>query len=1171
MPDTVHEISKVLIPGVQEPYNFADLVARASAGHTLQISVVTSSWITQHTPPTDSELGILYMVPHDQHTPGVNNIYDEYVAVKDDTTTPATYTWELIGTVDIDLSNYSLKSHTHTVTFDIGVENHTFTPVGTVSIPNFTGEQTNFHGTQANIGTTLRPIARALDIEVETAHPDPHGSGYWVPNASGSGTTSSGGAHTHSIPAAGVTKSDLKEQTIEVAKSTQLDIFKSANIDDTKILETKDIQVVGGVVSTSDLYLLGNAVPVEVCYAASNPTPVQNLSVSYQEATEITNLQNGSVPVADRADGTLGTQFDVTDANFNTKHDTAVMTGASVDANGVLDFKFKPINTDDAVPVISHTEHDVPIVTEGTPIQFREAVAYPSGQNTVNDFDIDEQITAGTVATAAAGTVTVATGSLISADDPNAGDGSPVVVRSSNPSGKALYESEEKTSYKSLVNQGLGDVTIVTGLSGSTGNPSASHKHGTNNDGIETVELDFDPIKISAQMSNGAINLSSGVNGYTPHAIYDNVVDNIQIANVANFNANFKGTTVSGTVNNPLQHSVNNSVIETSAAFEMIDEITVQGVGSVDMPYAIPGGVKEVTIYGACQQNGTPSVANPVPIVCNNGTLTNNGGTITVTGTAQTVVDSNSPTNTATAPMLLSAGADATLTRDECNLITGEITRRCEAFVYDGTQTLRTPRMSTTGGDNIGAIIVQALAEPVSETIAGQRLDAVSNVHANTLTTTSNIPNPEIKATYDFDPICDESIITESSVMNVVKNNATNRLFYIDPELYPNIVIDTNLYTPMNYILWGKTGEKKLYMHKNALASGIWAEFNRYKLIPDLTQAGGFHWRITINGTAKQGDVSWAAGDTLASIVSQMTPQGVATYLTFTAATGYIQVRTGGYTHSVFTLTNDTNVELRDLSKKCKIGGSGGTVIAENHRTWQAQSVRTLFPDSGYLAANTKQYAVSGLNLSYRCGGNLTRFEYYYQVSGSGHGGVDSYLAESAVSGRMSRVGFASCETGTAAAQELFNKYHGSWDEYMEASMIKLYDTHTDGIEYQSRDNGESQSKFLASVFTLDWDETTWIPAYPKAYQASQIEFAQIGTGNLPTNHEIGKFMEDERMARINVAINNIGGTRITNSSYYWSVAECSANRAWCYNGVSGCVGYDLKYYSYSARVVRAS
>jgi hypothetical protein len=1166
--NTVHEISKVLIPGVQEPYNFADLVARASAGHTLQISVVTSAWITQHTPPTDSELGILYMVPHGQHHPGVNNIYDEYVAVKDESTTPATYSWELIGTVDIDLTNYSLKTHTHTVTFDIGVENHTFTPTGTVSIPNFTGEQTNFHGTPATINAFLRGITRALNIKVVTDHPDPYASGYWEPYGSGSGETSSAGAHTHPIAASVASKSDLKEETLNVAKSTQLDIFKSTNIDDTKILETTDIQMVGGVVSTNDLYLLETAVPVEVCYAAANTTPVQNLSVSYEEASEITNLSNGSVPVTDRADGTLGTQFDVTDANFSTKHNTAVMTGAAVDSNGVMDFKFKPINTDDAVASISHTEHDVPIAYEGTPIQFREAVAYPSGQNTVNDFEIDEQITAGTVATAAAGTVTVATGNVISADDPHAGNGSPVVLKSSAASGKALYQTEEKTAYKSLVTQGQGDVTIVTGVSGSTGNPSEAHKHGTNNNGLESVRVDFKPIEISAKLENGKINLSSGINGYTPHSIYNNVQDKIQIANVANFNANFKGTTVSGTTNNPLQHTVNNSVLETSTAFEMIDEITVQGVGSVDMPYAVRGGVKEVTVYGACQQTGTPSTANPVPIVCNNGTLTNSDGEVTVVGTAQTVVDSNSPANTATAPMLLSVGADATLTRDECNLITGEITRRCEAFVYDGTQTLRTPRISTTGADTVGAIIVQPLAEPVTETIAAQTLDAVSNVHANTLTTTSNIENPSIQATYDFDPICDESIITESSVMNVVKHNATNRLFYVDPELYANVTIDTTIYTPMNYILWGMTGTKKLYMHKNALASGIWAEFNRYKLIPDTTQAGAFHWKITISGTVKEGDVSWAAGDTLASIVSQMTPQGVATYLTFTVADGYIQVRTGGYSSSTFTLTNASNVELRDLSKFCKVNGEDA---AQTHRTWQAQSVHTLFPDSGYLAANTKQYAVSGLNLSYRCGGNLARFKYYFEVSGSGHGGVDSYLAESDVSARMSRVGFASCETGSSAAQALFNKYNGSWDEYMEASMIKLYDTHTDGIEYQSRDNGESQSKFLASVMTLDWDETTWIPAYPKAYQAAQIEFAQVGTGNLPTDHEIGKFMEDSRMARMNVAINNIGGTRITNSSYYWSVAEYIAISAWCYFGSTGCVAYLNKYSSNGARVVRAS
>ena len=59
-------------------------------------------------------MGKIYLKTDNSHDPssgtGWKDVYDEYVTVKTGT---STYTWEKIGNTDVNLSNYSLKTHTH--------------------------------------------------------------------------------------------------------------------------------------------------------------------------------------------------------------------------------------------------------------------------------------------------------------------------------------------------------------------------------------------------------------------------------------------------------------------------------------------------------------------------------------------------------------------------------------------------------------------------------------------------------------------------------------------------------------------------------------------------------------------------------------------------------------------------------------------------------------------------------------------------------------------------------------------------------------------------------------------------------------------------------------------------------------------------------------------------
>lgn len=75
-------------------------------------------------------LGKLYLVPNSGTG---TNTKDEYVTVKSGSIGSYTYTWEKLGTTDVDLSNYSQNTHTHTVTPDstkLSVEISTNAEVG---------------------------------------------------------------------------------------------------------------------------------------------------------------------------------------------------------------------------------------------------------------------------------------------------------------------------------------------------------------------------------------------------------------------------------------------------------------------------------------------------------------------------------------------------------------------------------------------------------------------------------------------------------------------------------------------------------------------------------------------------------------------------------------------------------------------------------------------------------------------------------------------------------------------------------------------------------------------------------------------------------------------------------------------------------------------------------
>ena len=392
-------------------------------------------------------------------------------------------------------------------------------------------------------------------------------------------------------------------------------------------------------------------------------------------------------------------------------------------------------------------------------------------------------------------------------------------------------------------------------------------------------------------------------------------------------------------------------------------------------------------------------------------------------------------------------------------------------------------------------------------------------------------------------------------------DSETGDMVFIPVSCYNPSTLDSERYVLKPFVRFhrGKNGVT-VVIHTQRSTSQVWCEYNRYKLECDTTQAGGFHWEITINGTVKSGDVLWKANDTLYTIVTQLNRGAVSNYLVFSQENNenFIRIRTGGTTDSTFTLTNEQGAVLTDLSFYVKVNG---VLQTEEHRTWQCTNVNVLFPDSGFITPGTALYARNGYNTTYRSIVNAEIAKAYYAENGT-----ETYIAETRP-GKMSPTAFANLNnSGVAEQQALYDKYNGSWDAYIEAGIVNIDDTHTLGMEYRSYDNGNTQNAFLASVSIMDFDGN-YIPLYPLASWAASLTDTKLGAFHLPTIHEIAVFESDDVAQKLSKAMAIIGKS-FTPFQYTCSVAKYNASSYWLYNTNHGTLGGSGVYFPYQSWAV---
>ncbi len=359
---------------------------------------------------------------------------------------------------------------------------------------------------------------------------------------------------------------------------------------------------------------------------------------------------------------------------------------------------------------------------------------------------------------------------------------------------------------------------------------------------------------------------------------------------------------------------------------------------------------------------------------------------------------------------------------------------------------------------------------------------------------------------------------------------------------------------------------------ENAIsASQMWAEKCYFRLTGiDVSAAGTFTFKTYYSSAAHENNVvTWDADATLASIVATINGLGLsASY--FKAAvladeTGigiWVNYPTTADVSKIFSITDGgEDIEVEYMGKL-----NGQDVV------WQYVKTETIIP--GRTPAKNVLRR-SGLSTSWG-GSHFAKFVDYYGTNGQA-----TFQAETSVS-PMKRSMFESlAESEVEAELALYNKYNGSYEEYMRGVMV-LCETARDimGLSY---DDAAYQTTLLGQIMTKDYDNNV-IPAFPAAYYAHIYGInAAVPTGfeagkwGLPTTYQMVKLIElvglnSSNKTDFNRAIDkfNAAGNIYGSGQYYWTCAEYSAHNSFVYIGDYGILDRISKSNTYSVRPVLA-
>lgn len=358
-----------------------------------------------------------------------------------------------------------------------------------------------------------------------------------------------------------------------------------------------------------------------------------------------------------------------------------------------------------------------------------------------------------------------------------------------------------------------------------------------------------------------------------------------------------------------------------------------------------------------------------------------------------------------------------------------------------------------------------------------------------------------------------------------------------------------------------------IFVYKTYNGAMQWAANNEYKVTCDLTQAGGFKYSCTPYGTAISGTCSWAAGATIASVVSQLT---VGSGLTVKAiGDNAIRFSLSTYNNGVINFTNVSNATVLDCSFSARIGING--TEKGSHAGFQGQTVKTIFPALEYMAASSACYCESGNNSSYRTNVRPATFKSYHTTNGAA-----AFAAESEIAPMKKSVWDALATSEVAEQKALYDKYGGDYDAYLLSRRIKK-DT-CKGVGNSCREQGMAYTYALANCYFTDAEGNTK-HVYPAAAFCAEFGIATEGftTGFEPGNWfmkscvDLVESLTPENVTILNAAIATATGGQAINWQSEWAVGEYYGNNAWFYYATVGALYINCKYISYQVRALLAS
>lgn len=363
-------------------------------------------------------------------------------------------------------------------------------------------------------------------------------------------------------------------------------------------------------------------------------------------------------------------------------------------------------------------------------------------------------------------------------------------------------------------------------------------------------------------------------------------------------------------------------------------------------------------------------------------------------------------------------------------------------------------------------------------------------------------------------------------------------------------------------------GDKANAYHGGAVdGSEQWAANNEYKVTCDLSQAGGFSYSCQPYDAAISGSCSWAAGATIASVVSQLT---VGSGLTVKAiGDNAIGFSLSTYNNGTITFNGVSNATVLDCSFSARIGING--TPKGSHAGFQGQTVKTIFPALEYMAASSVCYCESGNNSSYRTNIKPDTFKSYHSASGAA-----AFAAESEVIPMKKSVWDALATDEDVTHKALYDKYGGDYDQYLLSRRIKK--NICKGINATCREQAMAYTYALANCYFTDAEGNTK-HVYPGAAICAAFGITVDGetTGFEPGNWymngctELVEELTPENVTILNAAIATASGGQAIQWRAQWAVGEYNGYGAWLYRPTNGALNYDGEYSSFQVRPLLAS